>query len=76
MIKIISRKSDLAIIQAKLVGEAYKQESDVLDGQVLEGSKQKLLTAPNAENFHNYVNISVSIEAQSLIVKYISSLRC
>ena len=55
MLRQVEVQSGTAI--AKLVGKAYKQESDVLDGQVLEGSKQRLLTVPNAENFHNYVNI-------------------
>ena len=42
---------------SNLVGEAYKLESDVLDGQMLEASKQRLLGNPNAENFHNHINL-------------------
>ena len=41
---------------SSLVGEAYKLESDVLDGQALEASRQQMLANPSPQNIHNYTN--------------------
>lgn len=44
-------------ITDQFVGKAYKQQSEILDGQVLEAARQQLITNPTPDNIHNYGNI-------------------
>ena len=55
MTRQIDTQSGAVIDQ--FVGKAYKQQSEQLDGQVLEASRQQLIANPTPDNIHSYGNI-------------------